>query len=136
MLFSREELLLNSLAAGSKCFLKGVGCCGKTDKYLTLLHSERPKIVYNFGLSECNTALRKTKIIQFCTQKDQKLYAILAFLSAILHSERPKLYTILAFLSAIGLRSDLSCIHSVHLNHTPYKVLCITVELQWLEHLW
>ena len=118
MLFSREELLLNSLAAGSKCFLKGVGCCGKTDKYLTLLHSERPKIVYNFGLSECNTALRKTKIIQFCTQKDQKLYAILAFLSAI------------------GLRSDLSCIHSVHLNHTPYKVLCITVELQWLEHLW
>ena len=26
----------------------------KVEISLTLLHSERPKIVYNFGLSECN----------------------------------------------------------------------------------
>ena len=28
--------------------------CNVCDKQFTLLHSERPKIAYNFGLYECN----------------------------------------------------------------------------------
>ena len=44
----------------------------------------KAKIVYNFGLSECNR--------------------VIALQLTLLHSERPKLYTILAFLSAIGLK--------------------------------
>ena len=35
--------------------------------FLTLLHSERPKIVYNFGLSECN------RVKLCCVEKSKSL---------------------------------------------------------------
>ena len=79
MLFSREELLSNSLAAGSKCFLKGVVCCGKRDKCLTLLHSERPKIVCNFGLSECNRAKVRFILHIQCTFKSHTLQSLMYY---------------------------------------------------------
>ena len=52
----------------------------------------KAKIVYNFGLSECNRC---------CGTMEQVHVTEMAL--TLLHSERPKLYTILAFLNATGV---------------------------------